>query len=93
MTDYIQVSTAIDSEEGAQKIAETLVSAREIDRDWPYGARDSRLAAVDLARQDFDQMMSSYARANPDEHGVIATDVVTAALARAYPCASRLTGQ
>jgi periplasmic divalent cation tolerance protein len=28
MTDYIQVSTAIDSEEGAQKIAETLVSAR-----------------------------------------------------------------
>ncbi len=34
-----------------------------------------------------------YARANPDEHGVIATDVVTAALARAYPCASRLTGQ
>lgn len=28
MTDYIQVSTAIDSEEGAQKIAEALVSAR-----------------------------------------------------------------
>lgn len=28
MADYIQVSTAIDSEEGAQKIAEALVSAR-----------------------------------------------------------------
>lgn len=28
MTDYIQVSTAIDSEEGAQKIAEKLVSER-----------------------------------------------------------------
>ncbi len=28
MTDYIQISTAIDSEEGAQKIADRLVSAR-----------------------------------------------------------------
>lgn len=28
MTEYIQVSTAIDSEEGAQKIAEALVSTR-----------------------------------------------------------------
>jgi hypothetical protein len=34
-----------------------------------------------------------YARSNPDDQDAIATDMVTAALAHAYPCASRLTGQ
>lgn len=47
---------------------------------------------VSVTKGQLAVVFMAYARDNPDDQDAVATEVVSAALAKAYPCASRLTG-